>query len=134
MKREIKFRGKRINNGEWVYGSLLIINNVPSIIPFERQELPFVLVPVDPETVGQYVPIKNGSGEGLYEGDLVRFDADYCVREKNLNDIIGELVFETDRYILRTKYGDYDIEEETDEFYYKGIVVGNKFDNPELIK
>jgi hypothetical protein len=148
--KDIKFRGQT-ESGTWVYGFYMqqrsltnfelehyICSTEERIISdqegFSAPSYEFRISVVKPETVGQYVPIKNGSGDGLYEGDLVRFDADYCVREKNLDDIIGEFAFETDRYILRTQYGDYDIEEETDEFYYKGIVVGNIYDNPELIK
>jgi hypothetical protein len=138
MNRQVKFRGKTIGErtaGDWVYGNLIVkIDGLLArayIMPFEIEN--HGMVEVDPNTVGQYVPIKNGSGDGLYEGDIISFDANYCVRERNLNNIIGELVFETGRYVLKTKYGSYDIQEETDEFYYKSKIVGNITDNPELL-
>ncbi len=127
MNRTIKFRGKT-ETREWVYGWLYRHSGKTFIMCNDEEHI------VDPNSVGQYIPIKNGSGDGLFEGDIVSFDANYCVRERNLNNIIGELVFETDRYVLKTKYGNYDIKEETDDFYYKSKVIGNTTDNPELIK
>jgi len=54
MKREILFRGKRIDNGEWVYGNLFIFGSGYEIIP--RVGVGLVKSRnVDPETVGQFL-------------------------------------------------------------------------------
>lgn len=67
MNREIKFRGKRTDDGEWVYGG--IDYNDGTITIFNHDDLCHSAYEVDPKTVGQYTGTSN-----FYEGDLISSD------------------------------------------------------------
>ena len=84
--REIKFRGKRIDTGEWVSGhyheiasTMACVNRQPSthIITYQRfcdwGFNPNLQVEIDPKTLRQYTNKQDNLGNDLYEGDIVKY-------------------------------------------------------------
>lgn len=127
--RKIKFRGKN-SEGKWIYGDLantdnrLYIFNKDSFDSCDRYE-------VDPETVGQFTGLKDLNEKKIYENDFVEFTTfDYNSTEKQRKGIVG---FEGGCFVINTN----------DDTMYILLqfdtecsveVLGNIFDNPELIK
>ena len=93
MKREILFRGKRTDNGEWVYGNLIDSDSiVGKIVDFDEEYfIPEFWYKVDPETVGQFTGFTDKNGTKIFDGDIVRF---YDDSEDELTN--GVVVFNAD--------------------------------------
>ena len=91
--RSIKFRGKRIDNGEWVYGGFMQTPEATFVVDYSvvvqkaRDGYPTVydVVEVDPETVGQFV-CKDKKGQDVFAGSK-------SIKHDLYHDQLGEVVW-----------------------------------------
>lgn len=124
MSEEILFRGKRKDNGEWVYGYFLILpNGMYAILSNAGYAY------IAPKTRCQYTGLKDRNGRKIFEGDIVKFVAD--------DGKIGVIKWEnyTAQYVIKS----------SDKFIFvfdnrygcNGTdleIIGNIYDTPELLE
>jgi len=141
--KEIQFRGKRIDNGEWVYG-YLIGNDVivGDIVDFYDEYFNTEFWDkVDPETIGQYTGLKVKNGKEIYEGDILTsgnypFQDDGKYNYHGVIEWIDEEAsfYMTKRLANKEKRGISDGISQPIECIEEFEVIGNIHDNPELLE
>lgn len=144
--REIKFRGKRLDNGEWIYGDLLenqgrnFIYHATSENTIEDNDdgrIVVVAVEVDYHTVGQYTGLKDKNGQKIYESDIIE-----CIASDNkpIRHIVRYVEDKGGYHQFMITGGGVDCDPWdagiiTQQYIGKWkYVIGNVFDNPELLK
>jgi hypothetical protein len=122
--REIEFRGKRVDNGEWVIGFLSEAHTIKVLNSWYEPEAGcrHDEYNVIPGTVGQYIGIKDDEQIKLYEHDIVKMAVDDTV-------VIGEIVYVGTGFFISDNHDLWEI-----DHYYSLVKLGNRFDNPELLK
>lgn len=145
MEREILFRGKMIDNGEWIEGFFVqqkekfyICSNLYQIMDGysskNGQHYGFGdFYEVDPETVCQYTGLTDKNGKKIYEGDILKRILLPTKRIEN--------VFRVKFVPVKSCFSAIDLNGSDVTFIsdyinsnYEIEVIGNIFDNPELLK
>lgn len=121
MKREIKFRGKSLKTGEWLYGLLVKMWGYWHIIDWDDENLAY---PVNPDTIGQYTGLKDKNGREIYEGDTVGY------RFTDSSSVTGKVVWWVARcgFYIRSRENDYY------ELTEHCQVIDTFSENPELLE
>ena len=136
MEREILFRGKRIDNGEWVEGNYIFEDfDRVGIHPIGTIIQCFVI----PETVGQFTGLLDKNGVKIFEGDIIKFINGRLLDVRfNRETLQWEL---TDVGVPDWKVNHLhntlplsELEVETCYGEMTSEIVGNIHDNPELLK
>ena len=143
--RDILFRGKRTDNGEWVYGLLCRVGDTYANIVRKDTE---VLYSVLTNTVGQFTGLTDKNGTKVFEGDIVAIPPNMS-RKSTLGVVkFGDYktppygVDKTNRgFYIRWYYENEAIEEMLRPdivfwFNYSHVdisIIGNIHDNPELL-
>ena len=97
--REIKFRGKRVDNGEWVYGYYIVAGGIPFISTFGVRE-PIAVIP---ETLEQYTGLKDKNGKEIYEGDILN----YHYTQYDGNGCNATVIWQTSGFMLKNNNNGY---------------------------
>lgn len=123
--RKILFRGKRMDNGEWVYGNLVrgCDEKYAYIVEFGNKELCRNYVNAIPDTVGQYTGLTDKNGKRIFEGDIVKrfWFGKMCIYQIDYDNGLASFI---GRAGMKFTTFDYDSEEFE--------VIGNIYDSPEL--
>lgn len=132
--RKIIFRGKRVDNGEWVYGGYAKCNNREYIlldIYLAGLERVFKNIEVISETVGQYTGLTDKNGKKIFEGDIVEFTDKYTGKKGK-----AEIVFEAFKWKYSGCYygGNPIVWLCIDDTSVEFEVIGNIHDNRELLE
>lgn len=134
MIREIKFRGKCITTGQWVYGMPAFNRDCTGIDKIEEpMKAGGICRLVDPETVGQYTGLKDRNGKEIYEGDVIEYSYVYNGRICEFtayvdwsDEILG--------YCLRNMEGTWKSEAHAYNYEENSRIIGSVYDNPDLLE
>lgn len=133
MDRQILFRGKRVDNGEWIEGFLFqyrggqtgiaqihVTTKMMAVENNDYFDVTSLYCPkVDPSTVGQYTGLTDKNGKKIFEGDIIEFVA-YGV------DYKGVASFKDGNFFVNCKRVDPFLDNVV--FKYRATVIGNIHD------
>ena len=125
--RDILFRGKRRDNGEWVYGNYIHTPNVTFIYDVYETDSSHDWYEVDPATVGQFTGLTDCYGKKIFEGDIHGMPGwivTYCA---DVNEGEG---MNAGWYVQRDNWESWMPLENHSEHK----IIGNIHDNPELLE
>lgn len=156
--RKILFKAKRLDTGEWVEGYYQkrydTKNDEQHFIFWLKSYTVWEYAEIDPNTLCQYTGLTDKSGRKIWENDIVKFDdeiwsssytscgMEYDSYETENYGVVGYCDYSAKYDFTKYKYNENQVEAdlhenhdiEFAEFLKEHEVIGNIFDNPELLE
>lgn len=149
--RDIKFRGKEIDTGKWVFGFYLeqdicnmgskntkrdlLIKDAGVIVQNSKCNSGTV---IDKNTIGQYTGLKDENGKEIYEGDIIEFSYDMFIGNFNTFIAKGKVIFEEGAFYVEVFENERTTKDEAYLLYSINLdtieLMGNIYDNLELLE
>lgn len=126
--REIKFRGRRKNSSEWVYGAFLAIPKLCSYIYDVQPDGQATRYLVDEDTVGQFTGLLDSNGKEIYEGDIVKSMNGFGVVEYVLDTFL--VTWRKPKALEMLNARLFAVASDNADCH----VIGNIYDSPELLE
>lgn len=133
--REILFTGKRVDNGEWVEGFYVF---VPEHYKPEMSRKSYIVsinngffFEVIPETVGQYIGMTDKNGKKIFKGSIIECNVFGAMATGKHKKYL--VVFYNGTYFAQWSIGERKFSAYMNETWARNVV-GNKWDNPELLE
>lgn len=148
MTREILFKAKRTDNGEWVEGYYVYCRKRHYILPLLNEAIGYderedEWIEIEPDTICLFTGLSDKNGKKIWENDIVRYTFDYpseTATENGLKERISSVFWSE----WRGSWSVYADERKgkgmnNDLFKYARNgntveVIGNIFDNPKLLE
>ena len=129
MEDRYLFKAKRVDDGDWVQGYLFGIWEKRYILWGMTNDIPN-MIEVDPSTICQCTGLKDKNGKLIWENDIVRDEKGnfYKAFWQNNYYQFSWVCVKTDVFLIGTKWDLWSIKS------FEIEVIGNKFDNPELLE
>ncbi|WP_024854774.1 YopX family protein [Mediterraneibacter gnavus] len=127
MNREILFKAKRIDNGEWVEGCIVIDQSRLDRFKYRIQPIESGVLyahPIDPDALCQYTGLTDKNGKKIWENDIVELPDEEGYFTCKWEEDAARFVMNGDG--LTVDFDNY--------WSYQTEVAGNIFDNPELLE
>lgn len=136
--REIIFRGKRKDNGEWVEGNFVkgCVEDFAYIVEFGNKELCRNYVEVIPESVSEFTGLTDKNGTKVFEGDIVKTKVteNKYTHTRKYEGIYTVKYHDKNCYFYLAKQGNNLLFDGNWDYFLSNIeVIGNIHDNPELL-
>ena len=130
MKREILFKAKRVDNGEWVEGGYHKVSDDVTLIIHKHYNNLAMNSEVYPETVCQFTGLLDKNGNKIFEGDILKWIG--TTGENDGVEFHNEVYFLSYRYRIKGSKNGKTFHTDLNSnhiFNHKCEIIGNTFDN-----
>lgn len=129
--REILFRGKRLDNKEWVFGSLVKMGPTDYVHYYilPNYASSFYDIEIDPITIGEYIGRTDKMDKMIFEGDIIKIK-DWYDEEGYHEFVVGNVVFENGEWHIK---GNVNADFSAFEYSWDTEIIGNIYDDTELL-